>query len=96
VKIVDAFPDLKVQIDDAFPDLKVQVVDWADVYHTPKGEKVGSKKDGAKQEWKMFQDMVRVLSPFGIIRQHWGLMRLAGVFFFKTLNLLIPPLRARA
>jgi len=44
----------------------------------------------------MFQDMVRVLSPFGIIRQHWGLMRLAGVFFFKTLNLLVPPLRARA
>lgn len=76
--------------------LKVQVVDWADVFHTPKGEKVGSKKAGAKQEWKMFQDMVRVLSPFGIIRQHWGLMRLAGVFFFKTLNLLVPPLRARA
>ena len=70
--------------------LKVQVVDWADVFHTPKGEKVGSKKAGAKQEWKMFQDMVRVLSPFGIIRQHWGLMRLAGVFFFKTLNLLVP------
>jgi glycosyltransferase involved in cell wall biosynthesis len=75
--------------------LRVQVIDWREVFHTPKGEKVGSKRDGAKQEWKMFQDMVRVLSPFGIIRQHWGLMRLAGVFFFKTLNLLVP-LRARA
>jgi hypothetical protein len=27
LKIVDAFPDLKVQVVDAFPDLKVQVVD---------------------------------------------------------------------
>lgn len=65
--------------------LRVSVVDWREVFHTPKGEKVGSKRDGAKQEWTMFQDMVRVLSPFGIIRQHWGLMRLAGVFFFKLL-----------
>jgi hypothetical protein len=76
--------------------LRVSVVDWRDVFHTPKGEKVGSRRDGAKQEWRMFQDMVRVLSPFGIIRQHWGLMRLAGVFFFKALNLLVPPIRARA
>jgi glycosyltransferase involved in cell wall biosynthesis len=76
--------------------LKVQVVDWADIFHTPKGEKVGSKRAGAKEEWTMFKDMVRVLSLPGIIRQHWGLMRLAGVFFFKTLNLLIPPLRAPA
>ena len=76
--------------------LRVSVVDWHEVFHTPKGEKVGSKRAGAKQEWNMFQDMVHVLSPFGIIRQHWGLMRLAGVFFFKTLNLLIPPIRARA
>jgi glycosyltransferase involved in cell wall biosynthesis len=76
--------------------LRVSVVDWREVFHTPKAQKVGSKRDGAKQEWKMFQDMVRVLSPFGIIRQHWGLMRLAGVFFFKALNLLAPPIRARA
>lgn len=76
--------------------LRVAVVDWREVFHTPKGEKVGSKSDGAKQEWRMFQDLVRVLSPFGIIRQHWGLMRLAGVFFFKTLNLFMPPTRARA
>lgn len=75
--------------------LRVAVVDWREVEHTPKGEKVGSKRAGAKQEWNMFRDMVRVLSPFGIIRQHWGLMRLAGVFFFKALNLLIP-VRARA
>ena len=27
VKVVDAFPDLKVQVVDAFPDLNVQVVD---------------------------------------------------------------------
>jgi glycosyltransferase involved in cell wall biosynthesis len=75
--------------------LRVAVVDWREVFHTPKGEKVGSKRAGAKQEWRMFQDLVRVLSPFGIIRQHWGLMRLAGVFFFKTLNLLVPPKTAR-
>jgi len=75
--------------------LRVSVVDWREVMHTPKGEKVGSKSAGAKQEWTMFRDMVRVLSPFGIIRQHWGLMRLAGVFFFKALNTLIP-VRARA
>lgn len=76
--------------------LRVAVVDWREVFHTPKGEKVGSKRAGARQEWRMFQDLVRVLSPFGIIRQHWGLMRLAGVFFFKTLNLLVPPPSARA
>ncbi|MBL8542933.1 MAG: glycosyltransferase family 2 protein [Hyphomonadaceae bacterium] len=77
--------------------LRVSVVDWREVFHTPKGEKVGSKRAGAKQEWTMFRDMVHVLSPFGIIRQHWGLMRLAGVFFFKALNLIAPPtIRARA
>lgn len=76
--------------------LRVQVVDWCEIYHTPKSAKVGSKRDGAKQEWKMFRDMVDVLSPFGIIRQHWGLMRLAGVFFFKALNLLVPPIPRRA
>jgi glycosyltransferase involved in cell wall biosynthesis len=76
--------------------LRVSVVDWCEVYHTPKAEKVGSKRDGARQEWTMFRDMVRVLSPFGIIRQHWGLMRLAGVFFFKALNLLVPPIPRRA
>lgn len=75
--------------------LRVSVVDWREVFHTAKGEKVGSKRAGAKQEWTMFRDMVRVLSLPGIIRQHWGLMRLAGVFFFKTLNLLVP-IRARA
>ena len=75
--------------------LRVAVVDFPDVHHTPKSDKVGSKWQGAKQEWRMIQDALRVLSPFGVIRQHWGLMRLAGVFFFKTLNLLVP-LRARA
>lgn len=74
--------------------LRVAVVDFPDVFHTSKSEKVGSKWVGAKQEWRMIQDALRVLSPFGVIRQHWGLMRLAGVFFFKALNVLVP-LRAR-
>lgn len=66
--------------------LRVAVVDFPDVFHTSKSTKVGSKLEGAKQEWRMIQDALRVLSPIGVIRQHWGLMRLAGVFFFKLLR----------
>lgn len=56
-------------------DLRIAVVDWRDVVHTPKSAKVGAWQ-GAKAEFRMVSDTLRMLTPFGVLRQNVELLRL--------------------
>lgn len=56
--------------------LRLAVVDWPDVAHTRKHDKVGALR-GAAEEIRMMGDALRVLSPVGLFRQNVELMRLS-------------------
>ncbi|HEY8616593.1 glycosyltransferase family 2 protein [Phenylobacterium sp.] len=55
--------------------LRIAVVDWPDVRHAPKTEKVGPLK-GAVEDLKMIRDAVTTLTPLGVVRQNVSLLRL--------------------
>ena len=55
--------------------LRVSVVDWRNVSHTPKGQKVGAWQ-GVIGELGMMGDALRLLSPLGVVRQNMALLRL--------------------
>jgi glycosyltransferase involved in cell wall biosynthesis len=56
--------------------LRVAVVDWPNVTHTRKRDKIGAWR-GVAEEMRMIGDALRVLSPLGVVRQHMELIRLA-------------------
>jgi glycosyltransferase involved in cell wall biosynthesis len=55
--------------------LRVSVVDWRNVSHTPKGQKVGAWQ-GVIGELGMMGDALRLLTPLGVVRQNMALLRL--------------------
>lgn len=55
--------------------LRVAVVDWRNVSHTPKGQKVGAWQ-GVLGELGMVGDALRLLSPLGVVKQNMALLRL--------------------
>lgn len=58
-------------------DLRVAVVDWPEVTNIRKHVKLG-RIGGVLAELKMISDALSVLSPIGVVAQHYGLLRLAG------------------
>jgi glycosyltransferase involved in cell wall biosynthesis len=55
--------------------MRVAVVRWEGVTHMRKAEKYGFVR-GTLADWGMVYDVLRVLSPFGVIRQNRDLLRL--------------------
>jgi glycosyltransferase involved in cell wall biosynthesis len=55
--------------------MRVAVVRWEEVTHMRKAEKHGFWK-GTLADWGMTYDVLRVLSPWGIVRQNKALLRL--------------------
>jgi hypothetical protein len=55
--------------------MRVAVVRWKEVTHMRKAEKHGFW-NGTFADWAMTWDVLRVLSPWGIIRQNRALLRL--------------------
>ena len=54
---------------------RIQVVKWPRVYNIRKYEKAGAWR-GTLAEAKMIADAMRVLTPIGLARQYFGLLRL--------------------
>lgn len=55
--------------------LRVSVVDWRNVSHTPKQQKVGAWQ-GVIGELGMIGDALRLLTPLGVLRQNVALLKL--------------------
>ena len=58
-------------------ELRLSVVDWADVLNIRKYSKVGALR-GMAAEMKMIGDAVSVVTPLGVVRQYYCLLRQAG------------------